>query len=972
MRKLYWIIFYALLIFAIFLSPLSSFSQKTLSFEDLIQKSDIWKAEGKFEEALSILIDNFVDNNSRISSRGKRDLSLRIGFLKWNLGIPLEALESFQYAREYSPSLDDSNNLALIDHLIKIINLYSSAKNLRTAGAYSEAISAFEQAIELSRVIKHPEFESKCLRQMSMVFLEQNNLEEFKKLNELSLVLSQELKLSKDEGYCLNNIGLYYYKLDDYSKALSFYEDSLKIAHSSNNSRAKSECLTNIGIIYKSVGNFEKALSYFETSLTLDRKTPNIEFIIIDLNNIGTIYRNISLISNSQLDQDQSIKYLKECYALADSSNRGNLKVRIANNIGTIYSDLQEYSKALDFYNQGLILAEASHDKEGLCLIYNNIGIVYSQMGKYEESTGYYQKAIDIAVEAKAGQVLWEAFLEMANSFKKQNRFADALKSYQYSIDVIEKTRSTIETEEMKATYLGSDRRLEAYHNMVDLLYRMNKQNPAKSFIELAFHHLEKSKARGFLDSLEVARVSVVQKFDIQQANTEKEINNDLARIYKKLFSSTLSPEQRISAGKEIQSLEDSYATLKREIRARNPVYAGLRFPEILDLKTSQNELIPRKTIVFTYSLGKDESYGLAITKTEEKLFPLPSAKDLKDKIGRYLKSLSDPENSDFSLGKELYDTLLAPALDISYPHILIIPDGVLHYLPFEALRPSSEANWLISNSDVTYAPSLTSLREIIERSKSRSSKRKKELLAIGDPDYGNSSSLSVSFPGLSLSQLAYSGKEIDEIAKSFPASHTSILKGKAATEQAIKSLKPDDYRIIHFAAHGLIDDQFPARSSLVLSLDPNSSEDGLFQAREVFDLRLNTDLVVLSSCHSAGGRLIRGEGIEGLNRAFFFAGTSAVLMSLWPINDEATSQLMNRFYFHLKSGNSIARALQNAKIDMIATRAYSHPFFWAGFMVSGLASNTIYSNNLLTLYLIIVSIFILIFITLVSALRRG
>jgi CHAT domain-containing protein len=133
----------------------------------------------------------------------------------------------------------------------------------------------------------------------------------------------------------------------------------------------------------------------------------------------------------------------------------------------------------------------------------------------------------------------------------------------------------------------------------------------------------------------------------------------------------------------------------------------------------------------------------------------------------------------------------------------------------------------------------------------------------------------------------------------------------------------------------------------------------------------LNTDLIVLSSCQSAGGRLIKGEGIEGLNRAFFFAGTSAVLISLWPVNDEATSQLMNRFYIHIKSGNSIALALQNAKIDMIATRAYSHPFFWAGFVVSGYASNTFYSNELLTLYSIFLPIFIIIFFALVMVLKR-
>ncbi|RPI72898.1 MAG: CHAT domain-containing protein, partial [Desulfobacteraceae bacterium] len=862
-----------------------------------------------------------------ISKPEEKELKLHLGYLNWNMGLPKDALLDFEKAKELSKAIHDNDSYSLNESLIKIISLYSTAKEQRSADLYSESISTFQEAIRISRSINHPEFELKCLRQMSAVYLEQNELAQFLKLNEISLKMAKELNFFKDEGYCLNNIGLYYYKVDEYSKALIFFENSLEIIRKTGNTEAENECLNNIGAVYKDIGEYEKSLSYFFSSLALDKKASNPEFIIISLNNIGTVYRKKGLISKSRSDFNQALRYLEEGHRFAKDSGQEKLEIRVANNIGTIYSDLLDYQKALHFYTIGLTLAEKLKDKEVICFIINNIGIVYSQMGKYEESTRYFQKAIDIAVEVNAGQVLWEAFLEMGNAFKKRNLYSDALKSYQYSIEVIEKTRSSIEMEDMKASFLGTDRRLEAYHNAIDLLFSMNQPNPSSVYTDQAFRYFEKAKARSFLDSLEISRISIVQEIDLQQANQEKQINNDLTRLYKKLLSAELSLEQKASINENIKTVEDDYAKLKRDIRARNPVYAGLRFPDILGLDDIQKRSLDNQTIAFTYSVGKEASYGFAVTRSGSKFFPLPSRDILADKISRFLKTLTDKENHDFSLGVELFGILIAPGLDRDYPHILIIPDDVLHYLPFETLRSTSKGKWIAADSDVSYAPSLSSLQEITERARGRASKRQKDLLAFGDPDYGDSSIKAAFFEDQTLSRLPFSEKEVAKIAQLFNPQAITVLRRQEATELAVKNVKPDDFRIIHFAAHGLIDDQKPARSSIVLSIDPHSPEDGFLQAREIFDLRLNADLIVLSSCRTAGGRLIRGEGIEGLNRSFFYAGASAVLMSLWPVNDEATSLLMERFYLHLKAEDSIAGALQKAKMDLIGSPDFSHPY---------------------------------------------
>jgi CHAT domain-containing protein len=176
------------------------------------------------------------------------------------------------------------------------------------------------------------------------------------------------------------------------------------------------------------------------------------------------------------------------------------------------------------------------------------------------------------------------------------------------------------------------------------------------------------------------------------------------------------------------------------------------------------------------------------------------------------------------------------------------------------------------------------------------------------------------------------------------------------------------DYKILHFATHCLIDDKKPARSSIVLSLYDSSEEDGFLQMREIFYLKLNTDLITLSSCQTGGGQLIKGEGIEGLSRAFFYAGTSAALISLWSVNDQATSQFMERFYYHIRSSQSIINSLQKAKLEMIESGTLSHPYYWAGFVVTGAAEKVIFRSYKKT---VVCSVIILLVLGIVYVLTR-
>jgi CHAT domain-containing protein len=205
--------------------------------------------------------------------------------------------------------------------------------------------------------------------------------------------------------------------------------------------------------------------------------------------------------------------------------------------------------------------------------------------------------------------------------------------------------------------------------------------------------------------------------------------------------------------------------------------------------------------------------------------------------------------------------------------------------------------------------------------------------------------------------RLRYSGLETEKIAGLFKRNQKDVLLRNLASEENFKKKKLDRYRILHFATHALIDDKKPARSAIVLSLDQDPKEDGFLQMREIFNLKLGADLVALSACQTGLGQLIKGEGIEGLSRAFFFAGASSLLLSLWAVNDQASYQLLERFYVHLKSAEPIASSLRKAKLELIDSGILSHPYHWAGFIITGNADAIIFPRRMNKWILVTISL---------------
>ena len=904
------------------------------------------QVKGDFEKSLELFEQSLTLARNIKSSEKELDSLEKIALLLWNKGEYEQSTQKYNEALSLAKKNKDPVKQNQLETIITINKLYSKGIRLQKSDSFQQSIETLEKAVALCREIGLKEHELKCLRYLSLSYYDTNRILDFKKLNEQALEIAKKINHKKEIGKCSNNIGIYHLQYKNYSQALLYFEESLNIAKEFNNKIEIANCSNNIGIIYKNIGNYDKALDYLNQALEIDRELGDALYIAIDLLGIGTVYRNLGLSTEKKEFFEIALNKFDECLKISRKIKYYKNEVYVLNNIGSVYSDLHEYFGEEDHFHlaqrtfkEALKKAETLKDNESMGMILNNIGIIHSNKGNFDESTKYFQEAIDLALKIEGGKILWEAYLELAQVYRKQKRIKEAREYFNRSISIIEDIRSNIKLEELKASFLGTNKRMEAYHGLIHILFTLNNHEPGKNHDQQAFDFLERAKARAFLDRLELSQVNISQYIDFKLQNQEKELMKDISSIYQKLLDSELTSQESVNLHEELTKKEDELETLKRKIRNTSPAYANLRYPEIISLNNAQ-KMLDKKTAFFEYLISEESSYLFVVTKDKLNIYSLPDRKQIQALVANYIRNISDRENFDFYEGYILYEDLVLPGLNKDIEKIIFIPDDILNFLPFEALitEPDSK-KWLIRDYNVAYCPSISSLQEIIKRKKSNGYKRHKDLLALGDPYFKpkqNGNNGAHILGQFDFQRLKYSGTEIDRISSLFKDAKKTVLKRNKATEETLKKTNLEDYKIIHLATHSLIDDKRPFRSSIILALDDNPQEDGFLQTREIYNISMNSDLVVLSACETGLGQFIKGEGIEGINRSFFYAGSSCVLMSLWQVNDQATYQLMERFYTHLRSPKSITDSLRKTKLELIDSEALSHPYYWAGFIASG------------------------------------
>jgi len=920
--------------------------------------------KGKYKEAIISLMHAFELAQKIKNVEGQALCLENLGILYWNIGRLEDSLGSYQKALFIAESHNLNELKKRCQNAIEIYKFYREGKDFRASNEYSKSIESFKKAIFVSRQLGCQEHELKCLRQLSLSYEDSNNLKEFFYLNEIALKIAGNINHKREEGRCLINIGNFFRRVANYSQALNYYDQALNISKNTKDKKDESICLNNIGIIYQGLGDYERALEYLKNALIIDQYLKDDINISMDLNNIGAIFHAKGINSGHQDELCRSLYYFNKCLQYTRNSICMKDKIKIKkktevqalNNIGTVLIDLKNMNKAKEYLLLGHRKAVEIKDLEIRSMVLVNLGIVYLNQNNYKESKESLQNAIKLANEIDNKQILWEAHFGLGQCYEKTHKYFQSVECYKNAVDVIDMIRSKIVLDSYNAGFARD--KIKVYESLISLLYRMSMRNPSVEISREIFNITEKAKARAFLENLVLSKVDINSRLSPKLRKSENEISNRIFFLKQQLFDSDLSEKRRKELIIELHREEDKYVSLISKVKLEVPKLRNLISLEPCRLEQIQQNLLNKNTALIEYFLGENQSIMFLITKNEFCVFSLPSRIKIENSIRAFLKVLSNYPHGKFKgilAAKRIYNELIFPAekkISAFINNLIIIPDGILYYLPFEALIKNMKDQihvdrYLIEDYRISYSPS-SSILLFLSRNHHKQDSIK-GLLAFGNPFYPfktparrNEKIIYAEVfeelllnTGFIIYPLPYSGREVLKISKYFGHEKRDIFLKKNAKEEIIKEISLINYKIIHFACHALLDEEFPFRSALILAIDDDMKEDGFLQVREIYNLKLDADLVVLSACQTGRGKLEKGEGILGFPRIFFYVGAKSVVLSLWKINDKSTSVFMDYFYYYLSQGNEKTQALRKAKLKMLESK-FNHPFYWAAYILNG------------------------------------
>jgi CHAT domain-containing protein/Tfp pilus assembly protein PilF len=642
-----------------------------------------------------------------------------------------------------------------------------------------------------------------------------------------------------------------------------------------------------------------------------------------------------------------------------DPLGQGN----VYRSIGDIYFYTGENEKAMKMYERALPYFEKANDPLGQGNVYRSIGDIYFYTGEmekamkmYERAEGFYNRVGDI-------EDLGYTMIDKARVFAKEDKDKEAMKYYEDAISKFERVRRQTGFSELKRSFMES---VIGYYEEVTL-FMLNK-----GYNEKGFYYAESMKSRVFLDQLAEGLVQIEKGIDPELKRLRDEVESKISRLnkekieeYQKNSQDKENKEERIkSIEEELKKAEEELERIKVKIRLTNPLYASVEYPEPVSVKVLQREVLKSDEVMIEYFVSKDGVYAFLITDKTFEVVNLGKKKgNIDGDIQSVIKSVTPHiegnklKLTEFNRGAamRLYEILLKPFENrIKGRRLIIVPDGNLSRLPFEILMVN-DSKYVVEEYSVKYVQSASVL--YILRTKYKQDGLSDSFVGFGDPvyDYGNYIEKKAEYgtpeykdgqttlaqrgyirAGGKLNRLVGSGEEVKGIGEMFKGKKRdakTYLRIDAREENA-KGMEMDKYGYIHFSVHGLVNDKFQA---LALSQIPNAKEDGMLSLGEIMNLKYNARMIVLSACESGLGKEERGEGVTGLTRAFMYAGSPAVVVSLWSVDDEGTMELMKRLYGNiLEKGLSKERSIRDAKLDMLKNTKFRHPFFWGAFVIYG------------------------------------
>jgi CHAT domain-containing protein len=872
---------------------------------------------------------------------------------------------------------------------------YFEAETRRRRGkdAKADVLAAYRQALTLAERAKDLRWQALALHRVGQVSEGLERQAEALAAYQASLGLYRRCGDRWEQALLFYAIGRVQRRLNNSQEALAAYQAALtRFAELGDVSRQAS-ALNDLGLIHADRGALQEAIDCYGGALLVWRRIGNSRSEAVTLKNLGDVYA--SLRHNQRATQ-----LFRRALMLHRAAREEQEEALVLESLGTVQRRAAAYKEALVSFDRALTLMHRHGDRHGEAIVLNSQGATHFQMGHLERARDLYAKALALAQEiAEPGTQAYarinlgwleevqgrpqaacvhhraalailrrqgdrrgeiSALFGLARAERKRGRLAVARSWAEAALARIELLRNAVENEEVQWTFLAD--RHNYYEFLVDLLIEMSEAQGAEDLAVRALQVSERGRARALLDRLRSGRADLALGVSPELLARERE-------VAAKLRAAELRRLQRDPGGRggtadldaAINALSDELYDLWGRIRVQNPSYASLVTAEVPSLREIRSQL-DDETLLLEISLGEERSFLWLVGRKTLLHRILPGRKEIEAQARRARQLLQESHIPLYRRQLELVlqdlsQTLLAPvAGHLGTRRLVIVADGVLQLIPFAALPlPASTAAAgvpLVAWHEIVHLPSIAILRLLREREAARPVPPK-TLAVFGDPVFhlgeprisarrGRQVDEDAAETGFSPSwfrALPSSRREADAILAMVPsAQRLGALNFDANLDGVLKG-ELRNYRILHFATHGLLNHEHPDLSGIALSplKADGSRRDAILWAHQVYGLDLPVELVVLSACQTALGKEVRGEGVVGLTQGFMHAGATRVLVSLWNVSDEATAELMTRFYrAHLRQGLPAAAALRNAQLSLLADGRWSSPYHWAGLVLQG------------------------------------
>lgn len=880
----------------------------------------------------------------------------RLGFYYIDRSEFDKALAHGEQARELSSSVADRRSEAEALLLLGVSRYHRRE--------LTEAKTYLQQSSEMFKTMGDKSAQAQVLEAFGHISHDLGNAPEALRMFTDALDLANQANDLFVKGRLLNAIAITDSILGEKQQAVERYRDALAILEKMGNKRQIAIALNGLGYIYFSVAQNERALNYYSRALTLFRSVSDREGESIALLRMGKI-------SEGLWEKKKAALYYEQLVVVARQLKDPILESYVLNWLGDIYAAADK-RRALTLYEQALTLSRQHSNPRIEAYTLNRLGYNHAWLGEPELAKKFYDAALERTqtIGDREGESL--TLYNLAALERDRHHLADARSLIERSLKIVESLTTDAGARELRASYFATVH--QQYEFYIDVLMQLHKQNPSDYFASLALEASERSRARSLLEMLSEGGADIRQGVDPKLLAQEQDAKAKLrAAIQKRLmaFNRPHSKQEVDDLQQQIVSLTTDYEQIAGEIRQRSPQYAALTQPNSLARQQIQ-ALLDDDTVMIEYALGERRSFAWVIARDSLSNFELPDRAALEKLVKIVYEGLTrDPRDGaraeSFAPALEnLSRILLDPIAKYrSKKRLVIVADGALQYLPFSVLEIANER--LIAHYELVNLPSASTLA--VQRNALKDRKPAPHLLAvIADPVFepddsrlmearSHRSAPAVTAPA-DVSRLGRALRDV-EVGEGlrglrrldFSRAEAEALYGLVQNNEGLQALGFDasrstvtsdqlaNYRLVHFATHGLVDNHLPELSGIVLSMFDRQGkrQDGFLQLYEIYNLKLNADLVVLSACQTALGKDIKGEGLVSLTRGFMHAGAPRVVASLWNVDDAATAELMSRFYRHMiVHGLKPAAALRAAQLDLAKERRYQSPYFWAGFVIQG------------------------------------